>query len=103
MEIVVQGDNISRDVSSASIPDFTGWTGSWGVYTAIGGTALKTGILAMSTDKTRMECRIPPYDGVAVLPVGYCFLEMQVENTALGIRKTLSQEKIKIIEQGITP
>jgi len=101
MEKIVQGDSISRDVTSTTIPDFTGWEGVWAVCSTLGGTPLKTGAMSISADKSRMECRIPPYDGADVLPLGTCYLELQVSNTSLSFRKTLTQEKIQIVTQGI--
>ena len=98
-----QGDSISRDVSGAGITDLTGFTGKWAIFTTIGGTSIKNGTLTMSVDKTKLECRVPPYDGVDVLPVGNVYLEIQIENTALAFRETLPQEKIKILPQGILP
>lgn len=103
MEKIVAGDSIARDVSSTTVTNFTGWTGTWAVLPAIGGTPIKTGAMTISTDTTRMECRIPPYDGVDALPAGKVWLELQVSNTTLAFRRTLPQEQIQIIAQGITP
>jgi len=101
MEKIVQGDSISRDVTCPTVTDFTGWEGVWAICSTLGGTPIKTGLMSVSTDKTRMECRVPPYDGTDVLPLGVCYLELQVSNSALEFRKTLAQEKIQIITQGI--
>lgn len=103
MESVIQGDSISRDVTSTTVTDFTDWTGLWAIFTTIGGTAIQEGSLTMSVDKTRMECRVPPYehDAVDVIPIGTVYLEIQVENTDLAFRRTLPIEKIKITAQGI--
>jgi hypothetical protein len=99
---VKQGDSIERDITSSTITSFVGWTGKWAISTTIGGTAIKSGVLTISSDKKKMQCRIPPYNNADVLPLGDIFLEIQVDNTTLQFRRTLSQERITIIPQGIT-
>jgi hypothetical protein len=102
MADVKQGDSIERDVTSTTITDFTNWTGLWAIFTAIGQTPIKSGALTMSTDKTRLQCNVPPYDGADVLPEGNIVLEIQVSFAGPpAFRRTLSQEKIKITKQGI--
>jgi len=109
MANVIQGDSIARDVISSSIDDFTGWTGKWKISLTKGGTAIAKGVvpytykgsLTVSSDLTKMECRVPPKDGDNVLAVGECYLEIQVENAALQFRRTVKQEKLNVTIQGI--
>lgn len=103
MESVVQGDSIERDVKSSSVADFTGWTGVWAIADGIGGDVLKTGTLTLSTDKTCLECRVPPYDDGDVLPLGFYIIEIQVSNAALSFRRTLPREEFEIVAQTVTP
>lgn len=98
-----QGDSIERDISSTSITNFTGWTGKWAISTTIGGTAIKSGTLTISSDKKKLQCRVPPSEGTDVLPVGYVFLEIQIDNTSIPFRRTFPAERIEIIAQTITP
>jgi hypothetical protein len=99
MEKIVQGDSIARDITCPTVTDFIGWTGEWAISAYIGGPVLMSGELRVNGD--RMECRVPPSGGVDVLPVGRCYLEIQVSNESLCFRKTLAQEPLIITSQTI--
>ena len=92
MANIKRGDSIERDVKSPNVTDFTGWTGTWGLFSKVGGTALKTGSLTVSSDKKYMACRVPPYTLSTAPPLGIYYLEIEVFSSVLNIRKTIQEE-----------
>lgn len=97
---ITQGDSYWKDFSSKKVPTFdASWAGTWGIVDSTG-AVVATGVMAKSTDSTKLELRVNPEDTEPLTPKDYT-LVVKIFNPNIKYKKEVSRESITIVKQSL--
>lgn len=91
--------NVIGDITQID-PNWTNWSGSWDLLTALGTPPVATGLLSRTSTPGHFLLQVP-LSSSATLSVGNYLLCAQVENLTVDFRKEVAQIKISIQQQGV--
>lgn len=102
---IKQGDSLWLDITGTVDDvdtDWANWSGAWAIVPAVGSAAISEGSLTKTATTGKFRFNLPTAVSAA-LAVGEYVLIMQVENTSVDYRQEISQDRLIVKTQGITP